>query len=84
MENIDTIKDNKYMKDEYIDQEVIADNNDNYDLARIAHKVQNDVPELTDIGASYREEYFKILNAEYRHLSPKEMHKVVEIIEENY
>ena len=82
--NIDQIKDNEYMVDEYIDQEKIADNNENCTLEEIAHRVQDDVPELSDVGASYREEYFKILNAEYEHLSPKEMQKVVEIIEENY
>lgn len=86
MENIDRIKDNRYMEEneEYIDQEIIIDNDDGHNLERIAHKVQDDAPNLSDVGASYREEYFKILNAEYRHLSPKEMQKVVEIIEENY
>lgn len=28
MKNIDNIKDNEYMTDEYLDQEIIADNDD--------------------------------------------------------
>lgn len=86
MKQIDFVKDNmETMTDEYIDAESIVDNEDSYDLARIAHEINESIDEeLTDVGASYRPLYFSMLNEDYAYLSPEEMYKVVEIIEENY
>jgi len=85
MQNIDNIKDNEYMTDEYIDQELIADNDDGHNLARIAHEVHDSINvKLTNVMDSYRPLYFSMLNEDYAYLSEEEMHKVVEIIEENY
>lgn len=83
--NIDNIKDNEYMTDEYLDQELIADNDDGHNLARIAHEVHDSINvELTNVMDSYRPLYFSMLNEDYAYLSDEEMHEVVEIIEENY
>lgn len=86
MKQIDFVKDNGNMTDEYLDAEIICDNEDPNDLARIAHEVAICVEdiELTDVGASYRPLYFSMLREDYAYLTDSEMHKVVEIIEENY
>ena len=86
MKNIEYVLDNGKMTDEYIDAEIIADNEDPNDLARIAHEIAKcteDI-ELTDVGASYRSLYFSMLREDYSHLDDEDMHKVVEIIEGNY
>ena len=86
MKNIDFVKDNKYMTDEYIDAESIVDNEDPNNLARIAHEIATcteDI-ELTDVGESYRSLYWSMLHEDYSYLNDDDMHKVVEIIEENY
>jgi len=87
MKQIDFVKDNmEKMTDEYIDAESIVDNEDPNDLVRIAHEVATCIEdiELTDVGASYRPLYFSMLREDYAYLTDSEMHKVVEIIEENY
>lgn len=85
MKDINFVKDNSNMTDEYIDAEIICDNEDKYDLARIAHEINDSIDvELTDVGASYRPLYFSMLREDYAYLTDEEMHKVVEIIEENY
>ena len=85
MKDITQTIDNEYMNEEYLDAEIITDNDDGYDLARIAHEVANSITvELTDVGASYRPLYFSMLHEDYAYLTNEEMHKVVELIEENY
>lgn len=39
MKNIENVLDNEYMADEYLDAEVIVDNEDPTDTARIAHEI---------------------------------------------
>lgn len=86
MKDINFVKDNSKKTDEYLDAEIICDNEDPNDLIRIAHEVATCVEdtELTDVGASYRPLYFSMLREDYNYLNPEDMHKVVEIIEENY
>ena len=43
MKDINNVLDNEYMTDEYLDEEIIADNIDPNDAARIAHDVWNAV-----------------------------------------
>lgn len=93
MKNIEYIKDNAAERnDEYLDSEMIADNEDAYDYARIAHEVHeaveysfNEVPENLDVGSTdFRDRCFNTLIDDYNYLSTAEMHQVVEIILENY
>lgn len=87
MKQIDFVKDNmENMTDEYIDAESIVDNEDKYDLPRIAHEIRRSVEseKLSDVGASYRPMYWSMLHEDYDYLDEEDMHKVVEIIEENY
>lgn len=86
MKQIDFVKDNmETMTDEYIDAESIVDNEDKYDLPRIAHEVAGSINvELANVMDSYRPLYFSMLCEDYAYLTDDEMHKVVEIIEENY
>ena len=71
MKQIDFVKDNmENMTDEYIDAESIVDNEDQYDLPRIAHEVASSITvELTDVGASYRPLYFSMLREDYAYLT---------------
>ena len=39
MKDINFVKDNEYMTDEYLDAEIIVDNEDPNDAARIAHEI---------------------------------------------
>lgn len=93
MKNIEYIKDNEEKRnDEYVDSEIIADNEDEYNYARIAHEVHEDVeysfseiPENPDVGSTdFKDRCFNTLTEDYNYLSADEMHKVVEIIMENY
>lgn len=93
MKNIEYTKDNaEKTTDEYIDSEIIADNQDEYDYARIAHEIHEhveysfeEVPENPDVGSTdFRDRCFNTLNEDYSYLDAAEMHQVVEIIMENY
>lgn len=93
MKNVEYIKDNTEKRnDEYVDAEIIADNQDEYDYARIAHEVHENVeysfkiiPENPDVGDSdFRNRCYNTLTEDYNYLSTEEMHKVVDIIMENY
>ena len=84
MKDINETLDNGYMTEEYLDAEIIADNDDGHNLARVAHDINNDVGELTDVGASYRVAWLDVLNKEYSYLDTDEMLKVIEILEDNY
>ena len=93
MKNIEYIKDNaEKMTDEYVDSEIIADNEDECNYARIAHEVHeaveysfNELPENLDVGSTdFRDRCFNTLIEDYGYLSTAEMHQVVEIILENY
>lgn len=90
--NIDNIKDNEYMTEEYLDQEIIADNDDGYNLARIAHDINDmvegsfiDRPENLDVGATdYIDRCKDIITIEYEYLDQDEVHELLNIIMENY
>lgn len=92
MKNIDNIKDNEYMTDEYIDQEIIADNDDGHNLARIAHDINEMVeesfierPENPDVGATdYIDRCKDTITTEYEYLDQNEVRKLLDIILENY
>lgn len=84
MQNIDQILDNEYMTEEYLDAEIIADNDDGHNLARIAHEVNDAVGTLTDVGASYRAAWLDVLSREYQYLDFDELWKVISILENNY
>lgn len=86
MKDINNVLDNEYMTEEYLDAEIIADNEDPNDLTRIAHEIATcteDI-ELTDVGASYKDLYWSMLHEDYNYLDDDDMYKVVKIIEENY
>lgn len=93
MKNIEYIKDNTGKRnDEYIDSEIIADNQDEYNYTEIAHEVHENVeysfksvPENQDVGdCDFRNRCFNTLIEDYNYLTSEEMHKVVDIIMENY
>lgn len=92
MQNIDNIKDNEYMTEEYIDQEIIADNDNSHNLARIAHDINEmveesfiDRPENPDVGAiDYIDRCKDIITTEYEYLDQDEVHKLLNILLENY
>lgn len=92
MKNIDNIKDNEYMTEEYIDQEIIADNDDGHNLARIAHDINEmvegsfiDRPENLDVGATdYIDRCKDTITTEYEYLDQDEVHELLNIIMENY
>lgn len=84
MKDINKTLDNGYMTEEYLDAEIIADNDDGHNLARIAHDINDAVGELTDVGASYRAAWLDVLNKEYSYLDTDEILQVVEILEKNY
>lgn len=90
MQNIDNIKDNEYMsKEEYIDQEIIVDNDDGHNLARIAHEIVSFVEGFTtdnmDVGATdFYDGCKSALTADYPELDNEECGEVLRIIRENY
>ena len=84
MKDINNVIDNNYLAFEYMDVEVIVDNDDGHNLARIAHEVNNKVGNLTDVGASYRAAWLDVLNKEYYKLDTDEMLEVITILENNY
>lgn len=92
MKDIDFVKDNSNMTDEYIDQELIADNDDGHNLAHIAHEINSmvegsfiDRPENLDVGATdYIDRCKDTIITEYEYLDQDEVHELLNIIMENY
>ena len=91
MKNIEYIKDNmEERNDEYIDSEIIADNQDQDDLARIAHEINDCVdptPTIADVGniaAEFRERCYSMIETDYSYLDQDQVAAVMKIIEENY
>ena len=80
------------MTDEYLDQEIIADNDDGHNLARIAHDINDMVegsfinrPENPDVGATdYIDRCKDTITTEYEYLDQDEVHELLNIIMENY
>lgn len=89
MKNIDNIKDNEYMTDEYLDQEIIADNDDGHNLAHIAHEIvsfiEGSETDNMDVGATdFYDGCKSALTADYPQLDGEECGEVLRIIRENY
>ena len=92
MKDINFEKDNSNMNDEYIDAEIIADNDDGHNLVRIAHDINDviegsfiDKPENPDVGATdYMDRCKETITAEYEYLDQDEVHELLNIIMENY
>lgn len=87
--NIDNIKDNEYMTEEYIDQEIIADNDDGHNLPRIAHEIVSFVEgfeiDNMDVGATdFYDGCKSALTEDYPELDNEECGEVLKIIRENY
>lgn len=92
MKDIDFVKDNSNMTDEYIDQELIVDNDDGHNLAHIAHDINEmveesfiDRPENPDVGATdYIDRCKDTITTEYEYLDQDEVHELLNILLENY
>ena len=92
MKNIDNVIDNNYLKFEYMDAEIITDNDDGHNLARIAHDINEmveesfiDRPENPDVGATdYLNRCKDTITTEYEYLDQDEVHELLNIIMENY
>lgn len=92
MKDINFVKDNGKKTDEYIDAEIICDNEDPNDLVRIAHDINEmvegsfiDRPENLDVGATdYIDRCKDTITTEYEYLDQDEVHELLNIIMENY
>lgn len=92
MQDINNVKDNEYMNEEYLDAEIIADNDDSHNLARIANNINemveasfDDRPENLDVGATdYIDRCKDTITTEYEYLDQDEVHELLNIIMENY
>lgn len=92
MKDIDFVKDNGNMTDEYIDQELIVDNDDGHNLTHIAHNINEmveesfiDKPENPDVGATdYIDRCKDTITTEYEYLDQDEVHELLNILLENY
>lgn len=93
MKNIEYIRDNEENRtEEYLDSEIIVDNEDKYDFARIAHEINEivegsfiEVPENLDIGSTdFRDRCRNTLDEDYDYLDEEDKSKIMKIIMENY
>lgn len=89
MKDINFVKDNSNMTDEYIDAEIICDNENPDNYARIAHevwdKVIGDVEGTGDVGDSIWPHVLNQLQEEMHNGLPEDAAlEVREIIWENY
>ena len=92
MKDINFVKDNSNMTDEYIDAEIICDNEDPNNLVRIAHEINDmversfiDRPENPDVGATdYIDRCKDTITTEYGYLDQDEVCELIDILLENY
>lgn len=89
MKDINFVKDNSNMTDEYIDAEIICDNEDPANCARIAHEVWDEVisndKNTNDVGDSIWSQVLNVLQNRIQNGLEEEIAlEVREIIWENY
>lgn len=89
MKDINFVKDNGNKTDEYLDAEIICDNEDPNDLVRIAHEIADYVDdwdtENLDVGSTEYYDLCKyILVVEYPKLDSEDAGKVLSIIRNEY